>query len=82
MRKKLSLPKKSVISKEFSSTKKYIIFLGVALGMKYLHHKGIIHRDLKPDNILLDNDLKPHICDFGFSYVSDKKFTEILMNKS
>ena len=41
--------------------KKYIILLGTALGMKYLHSLGIIHRDLKPDNILLDDDFYPYI---------------------
>ena len=37
---------------ECSDTSKYIILLGIALGMNYLHSKGIIHRDLKPNNIL------------------------------
>ena len=64
LEKMLYLNKKSSAPPEFTSNKKYIILLGVALGMKYLHHKGIIHRDLKPDNILLDDNLYPHICDF------------------
>ncbi|KAK8835280.1 hypothetical protein M9Y10_016233 [Tritrichomonas musculus] len=44
---------------------KFIILLGIAEGMKYLHSKSIIHRDLKCANVLLDDDLYPHIGDFG-----------------
>ena len=56
---------------------KYIILLGVSLGMKYLHSEGIIHRDLKADNVVLNDELEPKICDFGSSKISDKEFTEI-----
>ena len=35
--------------------------------MKYLHQQEIIHRDLKSDNILMDANYYPHICDFGLS---------------
>ncbi|KAK8839182.1 hypothetical protein M9Y10_032110 [Tritrichomonas musculus] len=69
----------SLAPPQYTFTSKYIILLGVALGMKYLHSKGIIHRDLKPANILLDNVLHPHICDFGCSKVSDKKLQDIIM---
>ena len=55
----------------FNKKKKYIILLGIAIGMKYLHSLGIIHRDLKPGNILLDEELNPRICDFGCSFISD-----------
>ena len=44
-------------------TNKYIILLGVAEGMKYLHSHKIVHGNLKPENILLDQKLYPHICD-------------------
>ena len=48
-------------------TKKYIILLGIANAMRYLHHNGIIHRDLKPENILIDENLYPQICDFDLA---------------
>lgn len=41
--------------------------LKIALGIKSIHKKNIIHRDIKPQNILLDADNNPKICDFGCS---------------
>lgn len=44
----------------------------IALAIEYLHHQRIIHRDLKPSNILLDENQKPHITDFGFAKIRDR----------
>lgn len=44
------------------------IALDVARGLEYLHnlaHKSFIHRDLKSSNILLGDDFKAKISDFG-----------------
>ncbi|KAJ1272968.1 hypothetical protein BS78_06G243900 [Paspalum vaginatum] len=43
------------------------IIRGVARGVAYLHglSEEVIHRDLKPSNILLDDNWRPKIADFG-----------------
>ncbi|KAK8839376.1 hypothetical protein M9Y10_032312 [Tritrichomonas musculus] len=47
------------------SEKKRIIkgFLGA---IEYLHNNGISHGDIKTENILLDSNFQPKLCDFGF----------------
>ncbi|XP_058093415.1 receptor-like kinase TMK4 [Magnolia sinica] len=44
------------------------IALDVARGIEYLHslaHQSFIHRDLKPSNILLGDDMRAKVSDFG-----------------
>ncbi|KAL8042179.1 hypothetical protein ABFX02_09G033700 [Erythranthe guttata] len=46
------------------------IAIGSARGLAYLHHDcspKIIHRDIKSSNILLDENLEPHVSDFGLA---------------
>ncbi|KAI7727125.1 hypothetical protein M8C21_008077 [Ambrosia artemisiifolia] len=45
-----------------------VIALDVAKGVEYLHglaQQSFIHRDLKPSNILLDDDMRAKVGDFG-----------------
>jgi serine/threonine protein kinase len=43
--------------------------IGIVLGMEFIHSKNFIHGDLKPTNILLDEDHKVKISDFGSSRI-------------
>ncbi len=49
------------------------IFEELALGLMQVHAKGILHCDLKPSNVLLDDELRPRLADFGQSRLTDEK---------
>jgi len=44
---------------------------GVLKGLAHAHSKGVFHRDIKPDNLLLSNDGKVKITDFGLAMIAD-----------
>ncbi|CAL0309478.1 unnamed protein product [Lupinus luteus] len=51
---------------------RYDIALGAARGLEYLHHgydRPVIHRDVKSSNILLDEEWRPRIADFGLAKI-------------
>ena len=44
-----------------------LIFAKILKGIQSFHNMGICHRDIKIQNILLDENYSPKICDFGFA---------------
>ena len=59
-----------LITKEkngFSEYKAFEYFIQVVNAVYYLHNNNIIHRDIKPENILMGEDNKIKLCDFGWA---------------
>ena len=50
-----------------TSKMQFIWAKDIAIGMAYLHEEGVLHRDLKSQNVLLTNEWRCKITDFGIS---------------
>ncbi|MEN6458147.1 MAG: serine/threonine protein kinase [Thermoguttaceae bacterium] len=50
-----------------------VLLRDVAIGLVHAHGKGVLHCDLKPANVLLDQDGKPRLADFGQSRLSTEQ---------
>jgi serine/threonine protein kinase len=48
------------------------IAVGVSAGLTHLHHKELIHCDVAARNVLLDEQNRAYVCDFGLSRLLPK----------
>ena len=62
--------------KIFSAPDIIKLILQLCDALNFAHQNGIVHRDIKPANILLDDNGKPHICDFGVAHVEMSTITQ------
>lgn len=44
----------------------------VVIGLKFLHDQDIIHRTLSDDNILIDNEGRVKLFNYGLCYMTDR----------
>jgi serine/threonine protein kinase len=45
----------------------------ICRGLRYAHKNGIVHRDVKPANIIIDDESRLYLMDFGISVLRDQE---------
>lgn len=58
-----------IASSELNIEKSIELFIGILEGLEKAHSQGINHRDIKPANIVLDEDGRPKLVDFGLAAI-------------
>lgn len=46
-------------------------------GLGYAHSQGVVHRDIKPSNILINDDGRIKLTDFGIAHLDSSSLTQI-----
>ncbi len=64
-------------SRIISAAKTQIYLIQALKGLERLHFAGIVHRDIKPFNLMLTNDDRVKIIDFGLSRVRGEEYAAV-----
>ena len=57
-----------ILARKYLKEKESVVYFAQLIaGVEYMHKMGIVHRDLKLENLLLDEDRRIIITDFGFA---------------
>ena len=72
LKKYINKYKKEKNNKRINPNVIYKYIIDICKGLNEIHANNVIHRDIKPDNLLITEDNKIKICDFGISAILDK----------
>ncbi len=67
---------KDLIGRGLSVGEAVEIVRQVLAGAKFAHARGIVHRDLKPQNVLVDNEGRARVTDFGIARAGASEITQ------